>query len=280
MLEMKPGKDNTGDDLDLIRLLEKLFSFGRGYGKRIVFFTVGGMLAGLALFGILPNQYSSTMLLHSSLLSNTEQINIIEDWNTLLKQGGYNVLGQRLHCDPALLKKVSAVTAAEIQKLFVPNNPNGFVVTTIVKDNNVLDSLGRGIVYGFENNDYIKAKLASKRLNLVTIIEKIKVEIRKLDSTKTAIEYSIRSENRHPSSFIFDVSTINGQLIGLNEKQLAYEDELRFTNAVQVFHPFEKFDRPVSPHLLKLLLLGAIGGFAIGYLQSMYRWLRRRMASH
>ena len=278
MSENQSGQANKSDDLDLINLVESVFSFFRNYSKLIAFFSIAGILAGYTLYKISPKQYESTLLLHSSTLTNTEQINIIENWNALLRDGEYAALGERLNCDSAMLKKVAKISAAEIQKLYIPNNPNGFVVKAIVRDNAVLDSLYKGIIYGLENSDYIKAKLASRRTILGELIGKVKTEISKLDSTKKNIENSINSNNQHSSSFIIDVSTITSQVISLNEKLLGYQDELKFSAAVLVFHKFEKFEKPVSPKFFKSVVLGFIGGFAIGYLLSMYIYLRKRFA--
>lgn len=280
MLENQPGGENKNDDFDLISLVEKIFSFARNYGRRIAIFSVAGMVLGFTLYKTSPQLYESTMLLHSSTLTNTEQINIIENWNALLKGDEYITLGTRFNCDPGMFKKVVKISAAEIQKSYIPNNPNAFVVAVLVKDNIVLDSLGKGIIYGFENNEYIKAKLASRRFNLSALIDKVKSEIIKMDSTKRNIEYSINNNNQHSSSFIIDVSNINVQMIGLNEKLLTYEDELKFSNAVEIFHKFEKFEKPVSPKFLKSVVLGFIGGFAIGYILSVYIFLRKRFAVH
>jgi hypothetical protein len=280
MVENQSGQENKSDDFDLMNLLERTFSFFRNYGRRIAISSVIGMLAGFVLYKISAKQYESTLLLHSITLTNTEQINIIENWNSLLKNGEYTVLGERLHCDPVMLKKVAKITAAEIQKLYIPNNPNGFVVTAIVKDNAVLDSLSKGIIYGLENSDYIKEKLASRRATLAELIGKVKIEITKLDSTKKNIEYSISSNQQHSSSIIIDVSTITSQMISLNEKLLGYQDELKFSAAVLVFHKFEKFEKPVSPKLFKLIVLGFIGGFTVGYMLSLYKYLRKRFAMH
>src|ERR1700712_4814822 len=169
MVENQAGQENKSDDLDLINLLERMFSFFRNYIWVIAFFSIAGMLAGFTLYKMSPHLYESTILLHSSTFSNSEQINIIENWNALVNGGEYTALGERLHCDSAMLIKVAKISAAEMQKLFMPNNPNAFVVTALVKDNNVLDSLSAGIVYGFENNNYIKSKLASKRSNLTEL---------------------------------------------------------------------------------------------------------------
>ncbi|MEP7163278.1 MAG: hypothetical protein ABI741_01220 [Ferruginibacter sp.] len=279
MLENQPGQGNKSDDLDLINLFERIFSFFGKYGRLIAIFSFAGIIAGFILYKTSSKQYASTMLLHSFSLSNTEQINIIENWNDLLKDKEYAVLAERFNCDPAMLKKVNSMKASEIQKLYIPNNPNGFMVEVLVKDNEILDSLGKGIVYGLGNSDYMKAKLDARKTTLTQLIDKVKAEIIKLDSTKKNIEYNINNNNPHASSFIIDVSTINSQMIGLNEKLYSFQDELKFTNAVQVLHKFEKFEKPVAPKLFKLLLLGFIGGFAIGYILSLYLFVQKRIAS-
>ena len=87
MVENQPGNESKEDDLDLMNLVRRVFSFFRIYGRRIVIFSITGMLACLLLFKISPNLYESTLLLHSSTLTNSEQINIIENWNELLKNG-------------------------------------------------------------------------------------------------------------------------------------------------------------------------------------------------
>jgi len=276
MVDKQPGLGPASDDLDLMRLLERIFSFFSIYGRRIIFFSAAGILAGIALYKLSPKVYESTLLLHSSTLTNTEQINIIENWNALLRAGEYKTLGERLNCEPAMLKKLIKIAAVEIQKLYIPNNPNGFEVKAVVTDNSILDSLGAGIVYGFGNSDYIKLKLQRRRATLSTLIEKVKAEIGKLDSTKSIIEKGIGS-NARTSSFVVDISTINSLMISLNEKLLGYQDELKFTNAVEVFHKFEKFENPVSPKLFKWALLGLMAGFTVGYVSSLYSFFRQKM---
>lgn len=279
MAENQREQENKGDDLDLISLFERLFSFVRRYGLLIAIFTIIGIMLGYASYKSSAKRYASTLLLHSFILTNTEQINIIENWNDLLRNGEYTALGERLHCDPQILKKVSKVTAAEIQKLYVQNNPNGFRVDVLVKDNSVLDTLQKGIIYGLENSDYMKARLASKRSAFSELIDKTKTELIKLDSTKRNIENNINNNSQHSSTYLVDISTINTQVIILNEKFLDYQEQLRFTNAVQVLHNFEKFQRPASPKLFKSLVLGLIGGFAIGYIFALYLYVRRKIRS-
>ena len=72
---------------------------------------------------------------------------------------------------------------------------------------------------------------------------------------------------------MLDVSGINAQWIGLNEKLLALQEELRFVNAVQVLQSFNKISKPESPKLLKSLFFGVLAGGFIGYIIALIRYL-------
>lgn len=278
MAEDKQETEQKKDDLDLLILAEKIILFWRKYGSIMIGSSIAGILLGIAVFFISPKRYGSSMLLHSFTLTNTEHINIIENWDELLKKAEYESLSSDLGCDPALLKKVSKISALEIQKLYIQNNPNGFMVEVIVSDTAILDALQKAIIHGLESSEYMKEKLETKKSNLTQLITKATDEIIKLDSLKQSIENSIN--NRHGSnsaSFIIDISNITGQMMNLNEKLLGYREELKFAQAVQVLHNFSKFKNPVSPNLFKLVVLGLLGGFAIGYIISMYKYMNNRI---
>ena len=278
MSENQQRSGNTGDELDLLNLFERVSFFFRHYFRLIAICTIIGMAVGFTLYKVLPKQYASSMLLHSFTLTNTEQINIIENWNQLIKSKEYDAVGKLLNCSPSMLTKVTEITAEEIQRLYSENNPNGFNVEVLVTDNAVLDSLQQGIIFGLENSDYMKERLAIKRSGYSQLVEKAKTEIGKLDSTKKNIESSINNNTQHSSSYIVDISDINTQMITLNEKLLLFGEQLKFNAAVQVLHKFEKFQRPHSPKLIKSLVLGIIAGFAIGYIIAVYLSLRKKLS--
>ena len=135
MSENQQGAEHKNDDLDLIKLFERIFSFCKNYGRLIVLFSIAGIIAGYALYKLSPKQYASSLLLHSFTLSNTELINIIDNWNALLKDKEYAVLAERLNCDQNTVKEISKISASELQKLYISNNPNGFKVEVLVNDN-------------------------------------------------------------------------------------------------------------------------------------------------
>ena len=77
MVENQTGRENNSDDLDLVNLLYRVFSFFKKNSRVMAVFTVAGLVIGYALYKVSPRVYESTLLLHSQSLTNTEQINII-----------------------------------------------------------------------------------------------------------------------------------------------------------------------------------------------------------
>lgn len=277
MKEVHKDSAENPDELDLIVLLEKLIAFLKRFAKILITFTLIGMIIGLILFLSAVRRYPSTLVLHSFTLTNLENIQIIGSWKELLKKREYLALSTTLNCTPDVVKNIVSLSAEEIQKLYIQNNPHGFIIKVVVKDPSILDELQKGIIYGLESNDYIKERIAIKRSNLRQLIEKVSIEITKLDSTKLAVENIINNKNVNSSSLMVDVSNINSQIIGLNEKLLSYTEELKFANAVQVLQRFNKFSKPESRKGRLLLTGGAIAGFVIGYIISLLIYVRRKL---
>ena len=277
MKETYNNSSENSDELDLIVLFEKLVSFLKRFAKVLMYFTLIGIIAGIVLFLSATRKYPSTLILHSNTLTNLENIQIIASWKELLKKRDHIALSAILGCSPVTLKKVASISAEEIQKLYVADNPHGFIVKVVVKDSSILEELQKGIIHGLESNEYVRERIAIKRSNLTQLIEKVTSEITKLDSTKLEVENIISNKNKNSSSLMVDVSNINTELINLNEKLLIYKEELKFANAVQVLQKFNKFSKPESRKGPFLLTIGAIAGFLLGYIVSLFIYVRRKL---
>jgi hypothetical protein len=198
------------------------------------------------------------MVLHSFLLTNPEQIQLVNNWSQLLSEKEFKALSQLFNCPEQLLHGVKKIKAKEIQQVFTPNNPNGFTIDVWVTENKLLDSLQAAIVYGFENNEYIKQRLDVKRISLKLLIAETTAEIEKLDSTKKIMENIIKGNGRSSSSLIIDGSSQSRQLIDLQEKLQNFKENLRFTSGVQVLQSFSPFSKPDGPKLLPWLIMGVL----------------------
>jgi len=267
------------DDIDLLALLERSILFFRRNKWIFLTGTLFGLLLGYLRYSFLPTVYKSRMILGASLLSNQNYIQIADTWNALLKSGEPETLAALFHMPGNELQKVKQIKAEEIQKIFTSNNPNGFIITAWVTDNAVLDNLQKGIVTGYDNCDHAKDRLIAKRKKLQGLIEKTSSEISRLDSTKKAMENIIMGKGTPSSSLIVDGTSISRQLIDMDEKLLSLQEELEFTNAVQVLQGFVKFRNPAGPSLYKWLLLGLVTGLAIAYIVATIRTLGQKLKS-
>lgn len=275
MAETVKSTQNDNDEIDLIQVLERISHFLSTYKRELMTATIAGIVCGLVIFLVKPKLYGSTLILHSQILSNSEEIKILDNWNTLRKNGEYAVLSRTLHCPVSLIKSIKNLEAADIQ---ITQPTSGFTVDVLVTDTAILERLQSAIIYGLENNEYVSEKVKIRRDNTVKILESIKSEIDKLDSTKKKIELSHGEKRPGSSSFIVDISGVNVQMISLNEKLYQYQEVLKFVDAIQVLQNFEKYAKPASPRLSIMLVSGFLGGIFIGAVWAMFKNLQLKFA--
>ncbi len=151
------------DDIDLLVLLERSILFFKKYKWVFITAIVLGLLLGFLRYRSLPNVYKSRLILQSFILTNQNSIQIADNWNALLKSGAYAELAAAFNCREDILHKVKQIKAEEIQKVFTPTNPNGFTIDVLVTDIAILPELQAGIVSGFDNSEFVKDRLASKK---------------------------------------------------------------------------------------------------------------------
>lgn len=268
------------DDIDLIVLLERLLLFFKKYRWILLTAIVIGLLLGFLRYRSLSPVYQSRLILQSTILSNQNAIQIVTNWNALLKNREYTELATVLNCRTDLFPKVKEIKAQEIQKIFTPNNPNGFTVDARVTDISILDEVQKAIINGFSNSESVKERLAAKRNRLQALIAKTSDETERLDSAKKTITNILNGKNVGGGSLVIDPSGISRQLIEMNEKHLFYQEELKFATAVQVLQSFSKFNRPVGPGLFIWLFLGLATCLSIAFLYTIFSAVNQKLKKH
>jgi hypothetical protein len=273
----KPQNQNLSDDVDLVSLLQKAVLHFRRFKLAYIIAVIAGVAIGVSLYSILPRLYKSRMVLHPMYLTNEEQIQIIDNWDELLKRTEYASLATAWNCDKSVPETLTSIEATSVMKVFTPNNPNGFYVDVKVKDNDLLPALQQAILYGLNNSEFVKEKVAVRRENIRYMIDKVTSEIAKVDSMKTNVENIISNKEKNPSSLMIDISGLNRQMIDLNEKLLGYKEELRFVNGVFVIQGFSRFDIPVSISLKVLIVIGLILTIVIAYIYTLVVLVREKL---
>lgn len=258
------------DDIDILLLLERCLHFFKRYKWIFIIAFIAGIGLGLLRFSTSPKIYSSRMVIHSFMLSNQEYTEIIDNWNNLVKKQEYTTLAEIFNCPESLLHKLKKIEGNEIQKIFSSTNPSGVYIDVNVTDNSILPELQKSILYGMNNGDYVKSRLIFKKQRLTEMIAELKSEISKFDSTKTEMEKIIQGKERPSSSVIVEGSNLNHQWIDMNEKLLYLEEDLNFSDAVQVLQGFSAFTKPTGPNLIVLIVLGLILCLSIAYVIALF----------
>jgi len=266
MTESVKKPEVSEDEVDLFILLDKVIRFIKRFGFLILMAGGLGLIAALGFNYLAPKKYSSRLILRPSTLTNLEYMQIVNTWNDLLYSKDYDLLAASMNIEPRILHNVNTLSADEIQKLYVEKNPYGFIVHVNTSDTSILNTLQSGIVYGLENNEYVKQRVAYKRESLQQLIGNISNEIKALDSTKREVEKLLNTTNGNANSLIVDISNINSAKVELNEKLSEYEEELRFTSAVHVIQQLNHLKKSERIKLRYLLPAGLIGGTFIGIL--------------
>ena len=258
---MRNGKGQyiASDDIDLINIVERAFVFFRRYRIMFIVALVAGIALGCLQYFTSGKMYKSRLILHSSFLTNLEEIEIISYWNELLKRHEYAALAQSFNCDENMLHSVVSIEGSEILKNYSASNPNGFYIDARIKDNAVLPGLQKALVYGLNNTEYVKQRLSLRKKDVETLIDMVTAEIQKLDSVKKNIETVITSREKNATSYMLDIPGVNKEFIDMNEKLLSYREELQFSSSgIQVLQSFVPLNTPVSISLRVMILLGIL----------------------
>ncbi len=269
--------DSQSENIDLLLLIERSILFFKKFRWLFIIAGLWGISSGVFIYFSLRRVYKSRLVVHSCLLSHQEEIGIADNWNELLKMNEYAALAAIYNCPENILRHLKQIKTEELQKVFTPTNPNGFFIEVIVTDNSILDELQNGIIYGFENSPYIKERFTVRRADLRELIDKTSAEIQKLDSTKKIVENIIGGNGKSSSSLIIDGSSINRQLIEMNEKLLGFRQELKFAKAIQVLQSFSKFRQPIGPKLVVWVVLGLVIFLSLAYIYALYSSVKEKL---
>jgi len=275
MKQLKPAPTPT-DELDISALFQQASSFFSQYGKLILVVALLGTLAGLFRFWKTPNLYTSSLVVQPTILTDPEQMALINNWCTLLQNEERRILAKQFNVDISLLRKVRSIETEEIQKSYAPQNFTAFTLTVLVTDTAILQPLQKGMIYALENSEYVKDKLHARKDILRSMVQTVQQEITRLNNLQEVIVTGLQQPNNTGNRFMLNVSEISDQIAKLQEKKLNYEEELFFKSAVHVLQDFYKPVNPTYPILLKQLAMGLCGGLFLGGIISFYLHIRRK----
>ncbi|HLZ87914.1 MAG TPA: hypothetical protein VKQ52_11755, partial [Puia sp.] len=253
-------KDTT-DDLDLAPMLVKAITFIRQHGWKIMLSSLVGLVMGGFLYYLLPHTYKARMVVQSSVLSNAQDLRVINNWDDLLNKNGYAILGAIWHQPYNVVSELNGIKAEIIPGT---DENSGIVIEAAVSDSSMLPGVQQGIIYGLENSEYIKQRVATRRQNLEYQIAQTKQELAKLDSARSYLRSFSGGSEPANSRLVLDVSNVTSQRLSCYDRIAGFEEKLKFTRGVYLLQEFvpAKRGKIIPAPVLPLL------GFALGLLLS------------
>jgi hypothetical protein len=276
-MSLEPTNVRHDDDIDLSLVINRTVRFVNTYRIWLITLPLAGLLTGIVFYFALPRSYHSSLIANSEVMSNAEQIQILDTWDRLIEKREYGILAQQLKLPESVLAHLNYIKGAELQKTFSENNPNAFSIEISVDEINAIDEVEKGMLYGLENNEYVRKRVAIRKKKFQTLIRETETEIKKLEASKLQIENVIQGTIKLTTPVLLDPSGVSEEIITLNEKMLDYQEKLLLSDDIQVLQHFFKFRKPESPKLSVCLGLGFLTGFVLAMLSAVILDLRSKI---
>ncbi len=259
---MQTSQPNS-DEIDLLHLLANLTRFLVKNWQRIVL-SIGSCVAISWIYCLYtPKVYASAMTVQSRFLPESYASQVIMGLQKQIVEDADSVVASKLNLTPSeasLIEKIS-VTSPFKEKISMPEEDRivfQFSVETL--DPSILPKLQSGLIFFFENLEYVKLRVTEKKKNYQNVIARIEHEISRVDSFPRAIE----SGSLMPStsnSVIFDPSTMS--VFMTKERNNALENLALTLGGIEVIQGFTPSKIPIRPKFSFIIAYGFSSGILL-----------------
>jgi molybdopterin converting factor small subunit len=272
------------DEIDLLSLFSSLFTLIKKNIYILVAIIVISMSIGYIFYKRANPYFKAQMIADSSILPNTEIVNIIDYWQTLINKGDYVTLAGKLNLSLESASHMSEIKAEDTQPGSTDptksKNENSFMISVVVSDVKVLDSLENGIVNALENNEYVKRRSTIRRQNLESLKTKIIAEIVALDSVKTSVKGLLNNGRSASGTFLTSPSEVNLQIVSLYERILDLETSLKLGDDIQIIAHFTKTTKPDGPKVKSYIIYGFVVGCLLSILLLAWKLINSKLKAY
>jgi len=234
---------SNNQEIDLIEIIVKIFNFFKKYLILFVIAIILGIVVGFFKSRKSSTTYKSSMLITSGIKSDVykqlsiegefENNNLIPDLigylNLQIQNADYQNLANKLNLDVAEVSKIISISVDEKEfneKLKASFSQN-FLVTAEVVDNEIFKKLADAIKYYISNNLYVKNIGELQKKSAAELLDKLNVEIYKIDSIRNSIN------NQKNSNFIIYNLTENNSISAIQ----LYKSKMRILNNLELSEP-------------------------------------------
>jgi LPS O-antigen subunit length determinant protein (WzzB/FepE family) len=253
----------NNDEIDLQELAIKVIRFLKKHSRLILISPFLGVSISVVLYFMIPKSYESKLILMSDILTESYTKEIAESLDILIKEKNFKTLASRLSLseEEAIHIKKVEIESVKKEKEINGTDANIFIVTADVEDSNIFGNLQKGIMSFLRNNEFVKVRVRQRKDYYNAMIEKVGVEIQSLDSLKRRLFLGQPVYSKSAEMLLVDPTNIYSKIIELNKEQINYKNSLELVDSIQLVEGFTPFEKPASPKLSILLIIGFVGGF-------------------
>ncbi len=266
------------NEIDLIELLLKGVRLIRDNFWLILAFFIVGSALGSAYYYSSTKVYESSMVISSEILTESYSKQLVASLNRFRREDNLHALAQQLNISDPVAKKIALIT---IKSPYPNENEVGkeddrkyFLVTAEVYDLDILDELQKSLINYFENNDYVKTRVAQKKSDYRQLIDRSEQEIKDLEELKTKINTGQLFQDAK-GSIVFDLTQISTKILEISKQKLELQNDLELVNSVHVIDGFKRFETPIRPKLGLNLIAGSLVGVLFVGLLLAFKSIRK-----
>ncbi len=276
---VKMERSDKRDEFDLYELFLKAVEIIRANFWLIVTFFLLGTLLGLSYYYSSTKVYESRMVVSSSILTRSYAETLIDKLNRHRRELNTKALMESLNISEAAAKSVVHLDTEVVSQLDESKEPERFIVTAEVLNQDVLPDLQKGIVHHLANNEFVKVRVEQNRKYLNQMIAKVDEEVKDMEELKGKI-ISGEFFQRTQGNVMFDPTTVNSKILELTKERINLQHNLELVNSVQVIEGFTKYERPVRPRFSLSLISGSFVGLLFVSILIAFKSVRKilRMA--
>jgi len=252
------------DEIDLQELAVRAILYFKKHFIFVAISTVVGVILSIAAFISLPEIYESRMIILSDLLTESYSKEITKSLKNLIKESNTPILASRLGLTEGDAAQISSIEIEGLKKESGSEKESDrtiFIVTANIKSKEILPKLQNGVIQFLRNNEFVKVRVRQRKEECQSMIKKIGLEMRSLDSLKKRLFLGEPVYAKSSEMLLVDPTSIYSKIIELNKEQIKYKNDLELSDSIQLIEGFTVFQKPAEPKLSILLLIGFFGGF-------------------
>lgn len=267
------------DEFDLYELFFKGVDVIRANFWLIVSFFIIGTLLGLSYYYSSTKVYETRMVVSSSILTRSYAQTLMDKLNRHRRELNMKAIMESLNVSETAAKNVVHLDTEFISQIDESKEPERFIITAEVLNQDILPDLQKGLVQHLSNNEFVKVRVEQNKEYLSQMIAKVDEEIKDMEVWKEKI-ISGEFFQRTQGNVMFDPTAVNSKILELTKERITLQNSLELANSVQVIEGFTRYERPVRPRLSVSLISGSFVGLLFVSILIAFKSVRKvlRMA--